>query len=331
MSKRFKVVLADTYEINVPDWVGQELAAANIDFVVQDCRTPEALAACAGDADIVWVWGSRIVNADTLALVPNIGAIVRTGSGTDNVPVVAATERGIVVAHTPQAHNEAVADHAIALLFAVVRTLIPLDRQVRAGQWRMGRNPRQWHMKGQTLGLVGFGHIARAVARKLSGFEMTTLVYDPFVPAEAITAAGLTPASLDEMLSRADFVSLHCPLTPQTRHLIGERELRLMKPSAILVNTARGPVVDEPALVRALTEGWISAAGLDVLEAEPPDPANPLFKLDNVVLTPHTAGQSDEDQHLAFQLSVEAILAMAQGRFPRAYVNRSVQPRWSLA
>ncbi|HUS17531.1 MAG TPA: C-terminal binding protein [Chloroflexia bacterium] len=329
--KRFKVVLADTNEISVPEWVAPELAAANIDFVVQDCRSAETLAACAGDADIVWVWGSRIVNNDTLDLLPNLGAIVRTGSGTDNVPVAAATERGIVVAHTPQAHNEAVAEHAIALLFAVMRSLVPLDRQVRAGQWRRGRSERQWHLRGQTLGLVGFGHIARAVARKLSGFELTTLVYDPFISAETITAAGFTPATLEEMLSRSDVVSLHCPLTPQTQHLIGERELKLMRPRAILINTARGPVVDEPALLRALTEGWIAAAGLDVLEAEPPDPANPLFALDNVVLTPHTAGQSDEDQHLAFQLSVEAIIALAQGRWPRAYVNRSVQPRWTLA
>jgi D-3-phosphoglycerate dehydrogenase len=224
-----------------------------------------------------------------------------------------------------------VAEHAIALLFAVIRSLIPLDRQVRAGQWRLGRSPRQWHLKGQTVGLVGFGHIARAVARNLSGFGVTTLVHDPFIQPEVISAAGYTPATLDELLAQSDYVSLHCPLTPQTRHLIGERELKLMKPRAILINTARGPVVDEPALLRALTEGWIAGAGLDVLEQEPTDPANPLLKLDNVVFTPHTAGQSDEDQTLAFQLSVEAVKALAQGKLPRAYVNRTVKPRWNLS
>jgi phosphoglycerate dehydrogenase-like enzyme len=132
-------------------------------------------------------------------------------------------------------------------------------------------------------------------------------------------------------LAESDFVSLHCPLTPDTYHLIGERELRLMKPTAILINTARGPVVDEPALIRALTEGWIAAAGLDVFEQEPPDPDNPLFKLDNVVATPHVAGQSDEDQERAWRLATDSALAMARGQWPRSYVNRTVKPRLNLA
>jgi len=160
---------------------------------------------------------------------------------------------------------------------------------------------------------------------------MTVLAYDPFVTPEAMAGLGARPASLDEVLSQSDFVLLHCPLTKETFHLIGERELRRMKPSSILINTARGPIVDEPALVRALTEGWIAAAGLDVLEDEPPAPDNPLLKLENTVITPHAAGFSDEDEDLCWQLSVESAIAFKQGRWPRSYVNRGVKPRLSLA
>ena len=330
--KRFKAVLLEGVSYPVPAWVAETMAQANVDFVSVECRTADELRQHAADADLVWVWGSSVVNADTLALIPQCGAIVRTGSGTDNVPVAAATERGIVVANTPEAHNDAVSNHAIGLLFAVMRSLVVLDRRTRAGQWRRPRVfPDSWHLHGQTLGLVGFGHAARLVAKKLSGFELKTLVFDPFLPPEVISAAGAQPAALDDLLAQSDFVSLHCPLTPQTHHLIGERELKLMKPRAILINTARGPVVDEPALVRALSEQWIAAAGLDVFEQEPPDPANPLLSMDNVVVTPHTAGESDEDRDRAYQLSVDSIVAFAQGKFPRSYVNRSVKPRWPLA
>lgn len=326
---RFKAVLLENYP--VPAAALDTLAQAGIDFAVHECRTPADLSQYAADADLVWVWGSYVVNAETLALLPQCGAILRTGSGTDNVPVAAATGRGIVVANTPEAHNDAVSNHAIGLLFAVVRNIVVLDQRARTGQWRPVRTGGGWHLHGQTLGLVGFGLAARLVAKKMSGFDLTTLVYDPYVSAEVITAAGAQPATLDEVLAQSDFVLLHCPLTPQTHHLIGERELRLMKPTAILINTARGPVVDEPALIRALNEKWIAAAGLDVFEQEPPDPANPLFAMSNVVVTPHTAGESDEDRDLAFKLSVDSIVALAQGRYPRSYVNRSVKPRLTLA
>jgi len=327
---RFKVLLAESDGNALPAWVAETLAQADIEFVVANCRTTAELVEHAADADLVWVWGSHVVTAESLALLPKLGALIRTGSGTDNVPVAAATQRGIVVAHTPQAHNDAVSDHAIGLLFAVMRHITELDRSVRAGEWRRTRGAA-WHLHDQTLGLVGFGHAARLVTKKLRGFDLTMLVHDPYLSTETLKQAGVRPATLDEVLAESDFVFLHCPLTEQTHHLIGERELRLMKPTAILINTARGPVVDEPALVRALTEGWIAAAGTDVFEQEPPAPDNPLFKLDNVVLTPHTAGQSDEDRDLAFRLSVDTAVAIAQGRWPRSYVNHGVQPRWPLA
>jgi D-3-phosphoglycerate dehydrogenase len=262
--------------------------------------------------------------------LPGCGAIVRTGSGTDNVPVEAATQRGIVVANTPDALTEAVSDHAIGLLFAVLRRITLQDRLVRGGVWDRRRAWPHWSPRGRTLGLVGFGRIARAIARKLSGFEMKVLAYDPLVSSESAAAEGASVVGLDEVLSRADVISLHCPLTAQTRHLIDEGALRQMKPSAVLLNTARGPVVDEGALAAALAEGRIAGAGLDVLEQEPPDPANPLLRLDNVVVTPHMAAYSDEYLENCWRLSVETVLALAGGHWPPSHVNRPEPPRWDL-
>jgi D-3-phosphoglycerate dehydrogenase len=174
------------------------------------------------------------------------------------------------------------------------------------------------------LGLVGFGHVARELVRKLSGFHMRVLAHDPYVAAETMSAHGVTAATLHDLLAGSDYVSLHCPLTAQTRHLIGERELRLMKPTGILLNTSRGPVIDEQALVRALREDWIAAAGLDVLESEPPAPDNPLLKMDNVVLTSHVAGYAANGVESRWRLSVETVLALARGQAPPSWVNREL-------
>ncbi len=329
---RFKVALVGLDGRDVPEWVPARFAAEQIDFVVRECHSAEELEASAGDADVVWLFGgSRVITKESIGVLRRCRAIVRTGSGVDNVPVRAATERGILVAHTPQATSEGVSDHVVGLLLAVLRQIPKHDHAVRRGIWSREHGWPLGHLRGQTLGLIGFGTIARLVARKLRGFELTVLAHDPYVAADVFASHGARPTSLDEVLSEADFLSLHCPLTRATYHLIGERELRLMKPTAMLINTARGAVIDEPVLVRALSEGWIAAAGLDVLEQEPPAPDNPLLRLDNVVLTPHVAGYSDEYLDLSWQLSVEAALALAHGHWPRAYVNPEVTQRWGLA
>jgi phosphoglycerate dehydrogenase-like enzyme len=165
----------------------------------------------------------------------------------------------------------------------------------------------------------------------MRGFDLSILAYDPYVEPEVFTSYGVRSVELNLLLSQSDFVSLHCPLTEQTRHLINERRLRLMKPTSILINTSRGPVVDEPVLVRALTEGWIGAAGLDVLDPEPPNPDNPLLKLSNVVITPHIAGYSDLYLSESWRLSLETAIAFSRGQWPRSYVNRDVKPRWKLS
>jgi D-3-phosphoglycerate dehydrogenase len=327
----FKVALVALDGQTLPDWVVAKMEEEWIDFVVKECTTQEELSQYAGDADVVWVFGgSRIVTAESLALIPRCGAIIRTGSGTDNIPVAEATELGIIVANTPEALSDAVSDHAIGLLFAVVRQIAVQDRAVRGGIWDRQRASPRWRVSGQTLGLIGFGHIARLVARKMQGFEMRILAYDPYVSPEEMVRQGVHPVSLNEVLSQSDFVSLHSPLTDETYHMIGERELRSMKPTAVLINTSRGPVIDEPALVRALSEGWIAAAGLDVLEREPASPENPLLALDNVVITPHIAAYSADYLNASWRLSVETAVAFAHGRRPRSCVNPNVKSRWRL-
>ena len=328
---RFKVAMVHMDAEELPAWVPETMARHGIEFVFEECETRAQLASCAGDADVVWVCGgSLIVTAESLVDLPRCGALIRTGSGTDNIPVEAATARGIIVANTPEAYSDGVSDHAIGLLLGVARQIAIQDRTVRGGIWDRDAAYPSWHLRGQTLGLIGFGHIARLVTRKLSGYEMTVLAHDPFVSGDVMAGHGVQPASMDDVLSRSDFVSLHCPLLEETRHLIGARELRLMKPRAILINTARGPVVDEAALARALRERWIAAAGLDVLEEEPAAVDNPLFSLDNVVITPHIAGYTDQSLDDSWRLSVETALALAEGRWPRSYVNQDVTPRWRL-
>ena len=327
----FKVALVGLNGQAVPDWVTERFVREGIQFAAKQCKSRQDLAETAGDADVVWVLGDHeCVYAENLDVIPRCGAIIRTGSGTDNIPVVEATKRGIVVANTPEAISEIVADHAIGLLFAVTRQTSAADRLMRQGVWDREHFWPNWHLSGQTLGLIGFGHIARSVARKLRGWDMTILAHDPVVGADVMESYGVQAAGLDDLLSRADFVSVHCPLLPSTHHLINERTLRLMKQSAVLINTSRGPVVDEPVLIRALTEGWIAAAGLDVFEQEPIDPDNPLLKLDNVVVTPHIGSASDIFWHSFWQASVETAVDLSKGCWPRSYVNRDVKPRWNL-
>jgi D-3-phosphoglycerate dehydrogenase / 2-oxoglutarate reductase len=327
----FKVAMVALDGQEVPDWVRERLGQKGIEFVVRECTTREELAATAGDADVVWVFGApHVLTAENLPLIPRCGAIIRTGSGTDDVPVDEATRLGILVVNTPEAFTDAVSDHAIGLLFAVVRRIAVQDRAVRGGRWDRAVAWPYWCVRGRTLGLVGFGLIARSVARKMGGFDMTVLTHDPYLSPQTTMSQGAHAVSLEELLVRSDIVSVHCPLTKETYHLIDDRALRSMNPGAILINTSRGRVVDEAALARALQESRLAGAGLDVLESEPPDQTSPLFKLDNVVITPHIAAYSETYPDMSWRLSVEAVISLKEGRWPSSYVNRRVQPRWPL-
>jgi glyoxylate reductase len=258
------------------------------------------------------------IDDEVLAAAPALRVVANAAVGYNNVDVAAARRRGVVVTNTPDVLTETTADFAWALLMAAARRVVEADRYARSGQWGVWKWDLLWgaDVHGKTLGVVGFGRIGRAVARRALGFGMRVLYHDA-VRADAAVERELraTSTSLETLLPEADFVTLHTNLTPETRHLIGERTLRTMKPSAILVNASRGPVVDEAALARALREGWIAGAGLDVFEDEPkihPD----LLSLANVVLAPHIASASRDTRVAMATLAVRNCLAVLAGNAP---------------
>ena len=252
----------------------------------------------------------------------DLKVIAKVGAGVDNIDVAAATRRNLPVCNTPGANAESVADHVLALILAIARRVLPLDAITRAGRgWESWPPYLGEELGGKVLGIVGLGRAGQAVARRGRAFGMECQAHEAFadrLAPEATEEVVLT--SLDELLSTADYVSLHVPLSHATQGLVGARELRLMKPTAVLINTARGPVVDEAALVRALRDGEIGGAGIDVFEHEPPvDSA--LFALDDVVLTPHVAGMTTEATAGARRLAAASIIAALSGETPPRVVN----------
>ena len=259
--------------------------------------------------------------------------VIALGSvGADTVDIAAATQRGIPVTNVPDTFIEEVADHAITLLLATYRRLTLMDKMVREGRWKDGRSylyrfPR---LLGQTLGFISFGHVARATAVRAAPFGLRILAYDPFIEELVATRYGAEPVGLTELLQRSDFVSMHAPDTAEAYHMLTEEHFRLMKPQALLVNTGRGPTVDEAALIRALQEGWIAGAGLDVLEQEPPDLENPLLHMENVILSPHVASASARMEPVRRRRVGEEVALVLSGRWPRACVNPSVLEKSGL-
>jgi glyoxylate reductase len=258
------------------------------------------------------------VDDELLAAVPTLKVVANVAVGYNNIDVAAARHRGVVVTNTPDVLTETTADFAWALLMAAARRVAEADRFVRSGQWDRWQWDLLWgaDIHGKTLGVVGFGRIGRAVARRALGFNMRVL-YQDAVPADAAVERDLRASRVDleALLSESDFVSLHTPFLPETRHLMNARTLRLMKRSAILVNAARGPVVEEAALVRALQEGWIAGAGLDVFEEEPK--VHPgLLSLANVVMAPHIGSASLDTRIAMATLAVRNCLAVLDGKPP---------------
>jgi D-3-phosphoglycerate dehydrogenase len=300
------------------------------ELVLKEWRDEAGLIAAARDAVALVQGGHMAITGKTLDALPKLRFIGAAGIGVDFVDLPAATERGVVVFNLPGVIHREVAAHAMALLLCLVRQIIPANEAVKSGQWRPQRRSIP-HLYGQTLGLLSFGSIPRTVAREAQAFDMQVIAHDPFVPDDVIRAAGVEPVGMDDLFRRSDFVSVHTPLSPETYHLVGERHFRLMKPSAYFINTGRGKVVDEAALIRALQEGWIAAAGLDVLEQEPAARDNPLLKMDNVILTPHMASASDFAGVERRKRLGEELARCLAGHWPKyGLVNRGVRPKQPL-
>jgi glyoxylate reductase len=299
---------------------------AEVDVWQEDLPPPrEALLAGVSEADGLICLLTDRIDAEVLDAAPRLRVISTMAVGYDHIDIAAATARGIPVGNTPGVLTETTADLAWALLLATARRVVEGDRFVREGRWRTW-DPNLllgYDVHGATLGIVGMGAIGQAVARRAAGFGMRVL-YTRRSETDAAIGARVT---LVDLLRESDFVSLHVPLTDETRHLIGERELRVMKPTAILINTARGPVVDQEALARALREGVIAGAGVDVTEVEPIPPDDPLLSAPNVVILPHIGSASHATRARMADMAVENCIAGLEGRPLPHCVNPEARPK----
>lgn len=273
--------------------------------------------------------GGEVLSAEMIALAPRLRVIARTGVGYDAVDVAAATGRRIPVTITPGANHGSVAEMAFALLLALARDVVPNDRMVRAGGWRRALvRP----VRGQTLGIVGLGRTGRAVASRAAAFEMRVVAHDPALDPSTAPAGcpGVTLVGLDELLAVSDVVSLHLPLTAATSQVINRATIQRMRPGAVLINTARGGLVDEAALYEALRGGHLAGAGLDVLQDEPPAPDNPLLTLSNVVVSPHLGGLDWKSMADMAEMAARCVAELRAGRWPEGcVVNDELRPGWT--
>ncbi|HEY7667133.1 MAG TPA: C-terminal binding protein [Actinomycetota bacterium] len=283
-------------------------------------RTPDEVIAAASEADGVLNCYAPIP-AEAIQGLVRCRVIARYGIGLDTIDIAEASSRGIVVTNVPDYCIDEVSDHALALILSLVRRVAILDRDVRAGGWDLAPARPVHRLRGRTLGLVGFGRIARRLAEKVAPIGLRRLAHDPFVPVEAITEAGCEAGDLERVLVESDIVSIHAPLMETTRHLIGDAELRAMKPDAFLVNTSRGPLVDLDALRTIRAEGHLGGVGLDVLESEPPAPNDPLLRDPGVVITPHAAFYSEEATAEQQRKAAEQVVVALAGDLPRYAVN----------
>lgn len=299
------------------------LSEVDAEVVAVVAKTSTELTEAVRGADAVIV-SSVPVTAEVMAAMPDCQAIVTPSIGFDNVDLQAATARGIKVANVPDFCVREVANHTIGLILACARKIVRLDNAMHAGRWDRTMFQPMSSIHGETLGLISFGRIARQVAVRARAFELNILAYDPYVDAATAAEYGVELAPLDELLQRSDFVSVHAPRSAETLGLLSSREFGLMKLTAMIFNTGRGGVIDEAALVHALKTGQIAGAGLDVFEQEPIAADNPLLGMENVVLTPHAGGYSEESVRTVRRRAAEEVARILRGEMPQNLVNREL-------
>ena len=322
---KFKVVLLKHGYTNI-QYERDIITAAGGEFIdAENLSEEEALRLCEEAEGILVRWLQ--ITPKLIQRFRRCKIIVRYGVGTDNVDVNAATEAGIIVGHVPTYCLDDVSTHAIALLLACVRNVARTHQRLQRGGWDINPAEPIWRTAGRTLGLVGLGNIGQVVARKMRGWGLTLLATDPFVDPSRAAGLDVKLVDLDTLCRESDYISLHVPLLPETRHLIGPRELALMKPGAILVNTARGPVLDTKTLVVSLNEGRLAGAALDVFEEEPPPLDSPLRNHPRLILTDHVAWYSEESQIELKITAAEEVVRVCTGGLPRSLANPEVLHR----
>lgn len=319
---QFKVVLTD---FGSPD---NDLEAAelrdsglDIELVRLNAKTPDQLFGHVEDADALIVQWTPITR-DVIDRLTKCKVISRYGIGVDMIDLAAAGEHGIMVCNTPDYCIEEVSTHTIGFLLMLNRHMLLHHQHVKAGKWGGVGGGAPMRLSNQTLGVVGLGNIGRAVVQRASCLGLKVIAYDPYVDAERAAQVGAEKAEWEDLLRRSDYVTIHCPLTAETRHLVSTAQFALMKPTAYLINMARGPIVDQAALYRALVDQTIAGAAADVLDKEPPPADEPLLGLDNVIFTPHTSSWSAESIVQLRRETARNVVTALQGKPPRSIVNR---------
>ena len=326
---RFKVV--NTSPLDNP-YAQEVLGKIGAEYMHKACWSEDELIETAHDAD--GVISSPVERYDTKVIenLTKCRVISNMGVGYDNIDVDAATEHGICVCHVPDYCMDEVSDHAMALILACARRLVTVNKNLREGKLIKLQPPwvegPVFKLRGQTLGLVGFGRIPRTLVRKAQGFALKVIVYDPYVPPATVFGYDVEMVKeLDQLLEQSDFVSVHAPLTKETAHMFGLKQFKKMKPTAYFINTARGGLVDQEALHKALTEGYIAGAALDLIEPEL-NLESPLLKLDNVIYTGHSAFYSETSGPELRRRVVEEVTRVLQGEWPRGWANPQVKERF---
>lgn len=340
VGRRWKVFVFAPYDFGwdtaVADECYNRLKSEGCEMVFAEhltAPTMEEFLELGRDADaFMGVYSRRVrMGEEILRNAPNLRIIAKYTVGVDDVDLEAATRHGVLVTNAPSESTiVGVAENTIALMLALTKKIPLRDRLTRRGVWRPREIKGILLRRGITIGFIGFGRIAREVNRLLGPWHVRRIAYDPYVPKEVFEQAGVEPTTLEALLRESDIILVLAALTPETYHMIGERELRMMKRTAYLVNTARGAIIDEKALVKALREGWIAGAALDVFEREPIEPDNPLLELENVILSPHC---SDFNEGAGVEvdgvrIATENVLKALRGEVPSHVVNPEALPRW---
>ncbi|MBS7634109.1 C-terminal binding protein [Candidatus Bathyarchaeota archaeon] len=324
---RFRVVITDS-DYGSHEVEEEVLSSIGADLIKFQCRTEDDVIRCCSDADGLLNQYAPITRR-VIEGLQKAKIIVRYGVGVDNIDVDAATEKGIFVANVIYDVTD-VADHALSLILSLVRKIVWADRNVKGNKWDWKTVQPISRLKDKIVGIIGFGRIGRKVAQRLRGFEVKIVAYDPYVPRETFREYGVEKIDFEALIKESDIITIHIPLTNETRHMIGEKELKSMKREAIIVNVSRGGIIDEKALCKALEERRIAGAGLDVLEEEPPAKDNPLLRLDNVIITPHMAWYSNRSLDEIRRKAAEEVARVLSGQIPVNLVNRDVLKKLNL-
>ncbi len=320
VTKKYKVVITDCDHGSIEE-EKKELGRIDAELILAQVKEEEDLIRTCKDADGL-INQYALLTRRVLERLPNCKVVSRYGVGVDSVDLKAATESGIIVANVPDYCMDEVSNQTIAMILTLIRKTAFFDQKVKSNQWDFHLGIPIYRIHGKTLGLLGCGKIGLEVAKKISSFGVKVIAFDPYLQK---AGEGVELTDFDTVLKQSDFISIHCPLNESTRHLIGEQALKKMEKKPILINTSRGPIVDENALIQALAEGRVSGAGLDVLEKEPPDPQNPLLKMDNVILSPHVSFYSVESISELKRRTAENVSSVLLGKWPRSVVNHGVK------